>query len=311
MALVRSRLNPGGTDGNGRITAVDVLNLTAILALAILVAFFQRKLGADALWLLGALASLSVFVFLSVFLSGRGPFWRILHDFSPAPILPLLFNTLGPIIDCASPNRWDAQWAELDTRLFGSLAAVWCETLGRPAWLTDLTYLAYVGYYLAPVIVGVVIYIQDPGQKFGHFVFTVVLTFYVSYVGYFLFPTVGPRVAPGTEAVTVGGGIISHVIRLFIEYAERTRTDAFPSGHAAVALVCLWFAWRTAPALLIAFVPLVGGIVFSTVYLHYHYVIDVVAGAGLSAGCIWLGPRLQPLFEPREMMAWFGARLGR
>ncbi len=308
---MRSRLTPGETDGNGRITAIDALNLAAILALAILVAFFRLLLGADALWLLAVLASLSLFIFVSVFLSARGPFWRIVHAFSPAPILPILFNTLGPIIDCASPNRWDTQWAELDARLFGPLAAMWWGILGRPAWLTDLTYLAYVGYYLAPVILGVVLYAQDSEQKFPSFVFTVVLTFYVSYVGYFLFPTLGPRVAPGTEAVTVGGGITSQAIRVFIDYAERTRTDAFPSGHTAVALVCLWFAWRTSPSLFVCFLPLVGGIVFSTVYLHYHYVVDVLAGAGLSAGCIWLGPRLQPLFEPREMMAWLGARLGR
>lgn len=299
------------TNGNGRITTVDALNLTAILALAVLVAFFRRQLGADALWLLAVLASLSLFILLSVFLSARRPIWRIMHDFSPAPILPVLFNTLGPIIDCTSPNRWDAQFAEIDARLFGELATMWAEVLGRPAWLTDLTYLAYVGYYLAPVILAVILYAQRSSEEFGQLVFTVVLTFYASYVGYFAFPTLGPRVAVGTEAVTVGGGAISHAVRLFIEYAERTRTDAFPSGHTAVALVCLYFARRTAPAVFALYVPLVAGIIFSTVYLHYHYVVDVVAGAGLGLGCMWLGPRLQPLLEPRDMVAWLGARLGR
>ena len=90
-------------NGDGRITTVDALNLTAILLLAVLVAFFRRQLGADALWLLGVLASLSLFVLLSVFLSGHRPLWRVVHDFSPVLIIPVLFNTLGPIINCASP----------------------------------------------------------------------------------------------------------------------------------------------------------------------------------------------------------------
>jgi membrane-associated phospholipid phosphatase len=307
---MRSGVKTGFANGNGRITTVDALNLTAILLLAVLVAFFRRQLGGDALWLLGVLASLSLFVLLSVFLSGHRPLWRVVHDFSPVLIIPVLFNTLGPIIDCASPNRWDAQFAQMDARVFGELAAMWRGVLGRPAWLTDLTYLAYVGYYVAPVALAAVLYLRKSRDEFQQLVFTVVLTFYVSYVGYFVFPTLGPRVPLGSEAVIVGGGAVSHAVRFFIEYAECTRTDAFPSGHTAVALVCLSFAWRASPAVRAIFTVLVAGIVLSTVYLHYHYVVDVVAGMGLAAGCVWLGPRLEPALEPREVVHWFGARLG-
>jgi membrane-associated phospholipid phosphatase len=297
-------------NGNGRITTVDALNLTAILLLAVLVAFFRRQLGGDALWLLGVLASLSLFILLSVFLSARRPVWRVVHDFSPVLIIPTLFNTLGPIIDCASPNRWDPQFARMDAQVFGELAAMWRGVLGRPAWLTDLTYLAYVGYYVAPVALAAVLYLKRARDEFRQLVFTVVLTFYASYVGYFIFPTLGPRIPLGSEALIVGGGAISHAVRLFIDYAERTRTDAFPSGHTAVALTCLYFAWRASPSVFVVFAPLAAGIVFSTVYLHYHYVVDVVAGIGLAAGCMWLGPRLEPALEPREIVEWFGARLG-
>jgi membrane-associated phospholipid phosphatase len=307
---MRSGVERGLANDNGRITTVDGLNLTAIVLLAIVVAFFRRQLGGEALWLLGVLASLSLFVILSVFLSEHRPLWRLVHDFSPVLIIPVLFNTLGPVINSASPNRWDPQFAQMDARVFGELAAMWRGVLGRPAWLTDLTYLAYVGYYVAPVVLGAAVYLRGTRDEFRQLVFTVVLTFYASYVGYFMFPTLGPRVPLNSEAVIVGGGAISHAVRLFIEYAERTRTDAFPSGHTAIALVCLYFAWRASPAVFALFIPLGTGIIFSTVYLHYHYVVDVVAGTALAAGCIWLGPRLEPVLEPREVVEWFGARLG-
>jgi membrane-associated phospholipid phosphatase len=303
-------VKPDSDNGNDRLNAVDALNLASIFLLAVLVAFFRRQLGGEALWLLGVLAILSLFILLSVFLSGRRLVWRVAHDFSPVLIVPVLFNTLGPVIDCASPSRWDPQLAQLDARMFGDLAAMWRGVLGRPAWLTDLTYLAYVGYYVAPVALGAVLYLKRPRDEFQQLVFTVVVTFYASYVGYFIFPTLGPRVPLGSEALVVGGGVVSHAVRLFIEYAERTRTDAFPSGHTAVALVCLYFAWRTSPAVFAAFTVLAAGIVFSTVYLHYHYVIDVVTGAALAAGCAWSGPRLQVALEPREIVERFGTRLG-
>jgi membrane-associated phospholipid phosphatase len=160
------------------------------------------------------------------------------------------------------------------------------------------------------VALAAVLYRRRSREEFQRLVFTVVLTFYVSYVGYFVFPTFGPRVPLGSEAVILGGGAISHAVRLFIEYAELTRTDAFPSGHTAVALVCLYFAWRASPPIFAIFTPVAAGIVFSTVYLHYHYVVDVIAGAGVAAGCIWLGPALEPVLEPREVVERFGARLG-
>ena len=303
-------MRPDLDNGNDRLNTVDALNLTTIFLLAVLVAFFRRQLGGDALWLLGVLASLSLFILLSVFLSGRRLVWRVVHDFAPVLIVPVLFNTLGPIIDCASPNRWDLRLAQLDARVFGEFATMWRGVLGRPAWLTDLTYLAYVGYYVTPVALAVVLYLKRPRDEFQQLVFTVVVTFYASYVGYFIFPTLGPRVPFGSEGLIVGGGAISHAVRLFIEYAEHTRTDAFPSGHTAVALVCLYFAWRTSPAVFAVFTSLAAGIVFSTVYLYYHYVVDVVVGAALAAGCIWLGPRLELALEPREIVERFGTRLG-
>jgi membrane-associated phospholipid phosphatase len=303
-------VKPDWDNGNDRLNTVDALNMVSIFLLAVLVAFFRRQLGGETLWLLGVLASLSVFILLAVFLSGRRLVWHLVHDFAPVVTIPILFNTLGPIIDCASPNRWDLELAQLDARVFGELATMWRGVLGRPAWLTDLTYLAYVGYYVAPVALGAVLYLKRPRHEFQQFVFTVVVTFYASYVGYFIVPTLGPRVPLGSEALIVGGGAISHAVRLFIDYAERTRTDAFPSGHTAVALVCLYFAWRTSPAAFVIFIPLVAGIVFSTVYLHYHYVVDVVAGAAVAAGCTWFGPRLEAVLEPREIVERFGARLG-
>lgn len=298
------------TTATERINTVDALNLSAVLSLSGLTLFFQQPLGEQAVWLLGIFACLFVFIFAALLLADHGPLWEAVHAFSPVLIIPVLFNTLGPIINCASAGLWDAQFAWLDAQLFGDLAAMWRGVLGRPNWFTDLCYFAYVGYYVTPVILAVVLYVRAPRHTFQQVVFTLVLTFYVSYVGYFLFPTLGPRAPSGSEALVVGGGIISDLVRLFIEHAELTRTDAFPSGHTAVALVCLYFAWRTSTMLFTVFIPLVAGTVFSTVYLHYHYVIDVVAGAAVAGGCASLAPRLESLFELRVLVQRFGARLG-
>jgi membrane-associated phospholipid phosphatase len=256
---------------SGGLNAVDVLNLLALFLLAAVVAFFHRELGDEAFWLLGVFAFLVVFVLTSARLAVWRPAWQAVHDFSPVLLVPVIFNTLGAIIDCASPGRWDVTFGELDQRLFGELPRLWRGVLGRSSWFVDATSLAYACYY-------------------------------------FMFPTLGPRTPPAESALV--GGTVSHALRLFIDFAERTRTDAFPSGHTAIPLVCLFLAWQVSPRVFALLLPVVGGIVFSTVYLHYHYVIDVVAGAGVAAGCIWLGPRLEPFLEPHEMMRRVAVHLG-
>jgi membrane-associated phospholipid phosphatase len=301
---------PAVNGSDDHLSAVDVLNLGAIFLLAVVAAFFRRELGEAAFWLLGIFTSLLLFTLLLAFLSTRRALWRVVHDFSPILTIIVLFNTLGPIIDCASPGRWDTTFAQLDARLFGELAALWRGVLGRPALLTDLVSVAYVTYYVVPVALAIIVYRGEPVSVFRRLVFTVVLTFYASYVGYFMFPTLGPRVPSHAESLLIGGGAASHAIRLFINFAEWTRTDAFPSGHTAVALVCLYFAWETSAAVFLVFLPLVAGIIFSTVYLHYHYVVDVVAGTGLAWGSAWLGPRLESVLEPHEMRKWFAVHLG-
>ena len=296
------------SDSDSGLNAVDALNLLALFLLAVVAAFFHRELGEQAFWLLGVFAALMIFVLASARLSLWRPSWRAVHDFSPVLLIPVVFNTLGPLIDCASPGRWDATFAELDIRLFGEFPRLWRGVLGRSAWFVDVASLAYVTYYLLPVVLAVLLYRSDPRGNFQRLVFTITLTFYASYVGYFMFPTFGPRTPPA-ESLLVGGAL-SRGVRGFIELTERTRTDAFPSGHTAVALACLYVAWRMSRHVFVACVPIVGGIVFSTVYLHYHYVVDVVAGVGLAAGCLWLGPRLQEVLEPREMLRWPAVHMG-
>ena len=65
-----------------------------------------------------------------------------------------------------------------------------------------------------------------------------------------------------------------------------------PSGHTAIALLVLFLSYRYARLLFYLFCPIVSALIFSTVYLRYHYVIDLFAGAALAVGCSIIGPRL-------------------
>jgi len=218
---------------------------------------------------------------------------RVAHDFLPIATVVCVFEWTGPVIAATNPRRWDAALAAADRALFGALPEQWFGVLGRPWWLTDAASIAYVGYYAMPVAIGVALYARQRRAEFADFVFAVVTAFLLSYACYFVMPASGPRVAPADEARLLGGSVVSGAVRAFVRAAEGNQLDAFPSGHTLLSLYVLGLGWRLLPRWRGGLVVLTAAIVFSTVYLSFHYVVDVVAGAALVPVVAWLVPRLR------------------
>ena len=63
----------------------------------------------------------------------------------------------------------------------------------------------------------------------------------------------------------------------FMNFA-RIRRDVFPSMHVAISLVVWLYAYRNSKRLFWILSPLILSLWLSTLYLRYHYLIDVLAG---------------------------------
>ncbi|MFL5357264.1 phosphatase PAP2 family protein [Archangium sp.] len=280
----------------GRLLPVDRLLLGSIALLLVLGACFLP----GPLPFLGILVATAALLIGAATWSERSRVGRVLHAFIALPVVGILFTVIGPLIAIINPWRWDALWQALDRGIFGNLAWYWHHALGRPTWLTDLAYLLYVSYYVLPVVLAAALYAQHRREEFERLVFTTVATFLLSYVGYFLFPTLGPRIPPELADEALGGGAISRAIRAFLLYGERNLLNAFPSAHTAVSLVLLGLGWRAFPRLRVPLTLHVGAIVFTTVYLSFHYVVDLVAGVGLALMMNVLVPVLRRLCGPAQ-----------
>jgi len=73
---------------------------------------------------------------------------------------------------------------------------------------------------------------------------------------------------------------------------EHNKRDCMPSGHTQIVLMVLFLAYRYQKFLFYLFLPIISALILSTVYLRYHYVIDLFAGVSLAIGCVIVGPRL-------------------
>lgn len=274
------------------LSPTDRMAVAFLAALAVPAALARPVLGA-ALVEIGLLATAIVVV---AWLATRTRLGRLAHDFSPIALVAAIFNANAPIIPAVNPLLGDPLLAALDDRLFPGVAAAWRGALGRPDWLTDAAALAYVSFYFLPILLAVPLYLRDR-RAFRAFAFDVQATFLVSYIGYFLLPAAGPRVPRDLELAVLGGGGATRLVFTFLHAVEENVLDAFPSGHTAASLVVVALAWRLFPRWRAPLVFAAGGIVFATVYLSLHYVIDIVAGALLACTMPVLLPALRAVFH--------------
>ncbi|HSS43727.1 MAG TPA: phosphatase PAP2 family protein [Thermoanaerobaculia bacterium] len=212
-------------------------------------------------------------------------------DFYPAAMIPVLYESLGPLIPAARGVVRDDLLIAADRALFGLDPTVWLERFVRP-WLTDFFSISYLTYYFIAIFLGGVLWRRDRGAG-RRFIFTLTLCYLVSYAGYFLLPALGPRFALAAEQKAVLETTpISRAISSTLNDLEHTRFDVFPSGHTMIAVAVLLVAFRRARDVFWFLLPVAVCLVISTVYCRYHYVVDVLAGMLLAVLTVPLGDRL-------------------
>ena len=276
-----------------RINPIQGLTLLFLIGLILLVLFFRDQIP---LWrsLLG-LYALGVGVLLVLkWCSDRevlGRVGKFINDFSPILYIILIYQSLGDLSQYLHPDV-DPQLIRIDFLLFGVHPTVWMERWIVP-WLTGVLSIAYLSYFFLPARLVHTLYVKNSGRDFDLAVFVLLLCWYLSFIGYMLFPAIGPRYTLAhLQSVPLNGSFIGDFVSHLLDLVENNPRDCMPSGHVAIALIVLFLSYRYARLLFYLFCPIVGALILSTVYLRYHYVIDLFAGAALAAGCSLIGPRL-------------------
>ena len=281
-------------------TPVDLLTLAFIAFLLTLTLALSSRLP-HAGWLVIRFLALALALAGSAryaSLPAAAPWSRTLHAFLPVLVVPVLFDSMGDIIPWVRHGTIDAVLITADRALFGGQhPTVLLERFVHPL-LTTVLQFAYLSYYPMAVILGAWLWRKKNETAFQEAIFGIILCFYLSYLGYLLFPAVGPRFTLAhLQTRDLAAGPLVIAIRETLDTLENTKTDAFPSGHTAVALMTLFYAWKFKERILVRLLlPAVIGLILSTVYLRYHYVIDVIAGIALTAMAVSLSPPLYTWF---------------
>jgi membrane-associated phospholipid phosphatase len=208
------------------------------------------------------------------------------RNWYPAFLVTVAYRELSILIPQISPHDIDDVLIELDYAIFGVHPTVFIERFELPV-LTDVFQTVYCTYYFLPISLGIVVYLRKDLKDFIHLIFAILFAIYVSYLGYMLFPAVGPRFSLyHLQTTALVGFLVTLPIRDGLNWLEHIMRDAFPSGHTMIPLVVLFYTWRYEKRLLALFAPISVLIIISTIYLRYHYAVDVIAGMILAVPAV-------------------------
>jgi membrane-associated phospholipid phosphatase len=275
-----------------RLSPYHGLTLLFLIGLALLVFFFRGRIPLwhslvfrYLLWI-----GLLFVIKLSVDRKAPGRLKKLIQVFAAIVFVVLIYESLGELIQYLQPDI-DPTLIRIDMALFGVDPTLWMQRWIVP-WLTDLLSLAYLSYYFIPVTLVLVLCLKER-SCLDQVIFVLAVGYYASFIGYILFPAVGPRYAMTSQyTVPLEGSFITDWVRDGLNAIEHNKRDCMPSGHTQIALMVLYLAYRYERILFYILVPIVTGLVVSTVYLRYHYVVDLMAGVAFAVGSLIIGPRL-------------------
>ncbi len=192
--------------------------------------------------------------------------------------LPVVFSAMAWLIPSVHPEPFEWACRAMDRAMFGDDAANLADPwLSRP--LNEVLQLVYATFYVLPIAACLAVKRGAGSAAFDRAVLAFVVGFLASYLGYLLVPTLGPKVVLAYER-PVEGVWLAESVRRAIDAGEANPWDCFPSGHTWLAVTSLVVTWRwNRRWFLILLVPALV-LIASTVLLRYHWVVDVMAGAG-------------------------------
>lgn len=220
---------------------------------------------------------------------------QMLKDWLPFVLCLWIYENLHDYTFLIREDTVDLTLAAADEWLFGVQPTLWLEPYSHPL-LSDYMALAYMTYFVFPPLLAGWLYFKGQTDAFFRLQTGVLIAFFTGFIGYISVPAVGPQfILLDQYQGPLEGRYFFWGAKWVVDGLQSFPRDCFPSLHTAISSVTLVFflrnqehiPWRK--LLTPIMVVLTVSLWISTVYLRYHWFVDVIAGWFLAAAASWLG----------------------
>jgi len=247
------------------------------------------ELGLHASWLWCAFFAALLALLLGCALraaAAPASWWDVANDAYYPIAMNLAFPAMGGAVPAIRGSRFDDLLYGIDARFLGGSFSVRLEHVSSRG-LTEIMsgcYLMFVPLLFAS-LVRAFFWGRERRRSFIAGLFTL---YGIGFLGYLLVPASGPYLAyPGLFGALEGGPLWR--LNQAMVALGSNGVDVFPSLHAAVSVYILGFSYRYARREFCWLLLPVLGICLSTLYLRYHYAVDVLCGLALAGIALRVG----------------------
>jgi membrane-associated phospholipid phosphatase len=217
--------------------------------------------------------------------SGR----RLIFEFAPFLVLLVVYKELRNFADELTPSDINVvNMIHWEKSLFGgTIPGHWVQVHMWNQFYTPvldvLTNVLYLSHFISPLVLSVLLW-QKRRSLYWAFALALVVLSFAAFATYVIFPAAPPWWATYNGYLPNQPVTLDHFVTSSEQLAKGANpVAAMPSLHAAyptfIAMVAI-YVWgkRAIPVILL---PV--GVIFATIYLGHHYVIDAIAGATYAA----------------------------
>ncbi len=214
----------------------------------------------------------------------------LFRNWYPLPYVGYFYKEMALLIPAVRHNDADRWLATLDFRFWHANPCVWLERIQTPA-LTEFEQIAYSLFIPAVILVAVLLWRKGRFEEFQYYAFLIAAGYLVSYIGYIIVPARGPRyLLKDLQHIPLQGLWFTKYLQDGLDRLEAYHYDCFPSGHTELTILAWWGSRLVSKrwfAIYFAYTPF---LIFATVYLRYHYTVDLLAGATAALALILATP---------------------
>ena len=263
----------------------------------ILICLLIRATWNDTRSLLYIAAHVAAIGVLLVLARASSAVWIFLHHWFVLIYLPLCYKEVPFIVSVLRLHSADFRLAGWDMAMWKIDPVFWLSQFQNRG-LVELLQVVYTLFIPGVLALGILLWVCKSRAEFRYGTFLIAATFLISYLGYLVLPARGPRFMPYAAQYPALHGLWAfNFLQRLLDNLEGAQFDCFPSGHVAVMVVGCYLARQISPAVFRVFSVFAALIAFSTIYLRYHYVIDVIVGTVLAIALIATAPWVYPKLE--------------
>ncbi len=197
----------------------------------------------------------------------------------PFVTILLSYEALQGVVGSLAASQRLLSLYNIDAAIWGFNLTGWLQSTFSSPILTEACVLLYFLHFPLVVATSTLVWIfRKP--LFGSYRTTITLTSYAALVTFLIVPTTPPWYQGVAHDLVQDANlsVLPHYAILVVSLIESDRFAAFPSLHAAYAVIFSYFMLKVDIRLALIAIPITLGILFSTIYLGQHYLIDLIGG---------------------------------